>query len=140
MGSTQAPNEFFGSFDLTDKIIAFLPDGIWQTFKVTLLSIVFAFILGLITGLGRISRNRIVNRIATIYVEVVRGIPLLVQLFYIYYALGKLVQVPRLVAAVTAMTTRFIGVLPFAMQPARRAIAGCNFRLHSSPKPLPAPD
>jgi polar amino acid transport system permease protein len=86
------------------RIITFLPDGILQTFKVTLLSIVFAFIVGLFTGLGRISRIRIINRIATIYVEVIRGIPLLVQLFYIYYALGKIVQVPRLVAAVTAMT------------------------------------
>jgi len=57
-----------------------------------------------LTGLGRISRVKIVNRIATVYVEVVRGIPLLVQLFYIYYAMGKIVQVPRLVAAITAMT------------------------------------
>lgn len=86
------------------RIIAFLPDGILQTFKVTVLSIIFALIVGLFTGLGRISRIRIINRIATVYVEVIRGIPLLVQLFYIYYALGRIVQVPRLVAAVTAMT------------------------------------
>lgn len=86
------------------QIIAFLPDGILATFEVTVLSIVFALFLGLLTGLGRISRVKIINRIATIYVEVIRGIPLLVQLFYIYYAMGKIVQVPRLVAAVTAMT------------------------------------
>jgi polar amino acid transport system permease protein len=86
------------------RIITFLPDGIMMTFIVTILSIVFALIVGLLTGLGRISRIKIINRIATIYVEVVRGIPLLVQLFYIYYALGKIVRVPRLVAAVTAMT------------------------------------
>jgi polar amino acid transport system permease protein len=85
-------------------IIAFLPDGILATFEVTVLSIVFALILGLLTGLGRISRTKIINRIATVYVEVIRGIPLLVQLFYIYYAMGKIVQVPRMVAAVTAMT------------------------------------
>jgi len=66
------------------RIITFLPDGIMMTFIVTVLSIVFALIVGLFTGLGRIS--------------------LLVQLFYIYYALGKIVRVPRLVAAVTAMT------------------------------------
>jgi len=82
------------------SIIVFLPDGILQTFKVTVLSIIFSLILGLFTGLGRISRIKIINRIATVYVEVIRGIPLLVQLFYIYYALGKIVQVPRLVAAV----------------------------------------
>jgi polar amino acid transport system permease protein len=86
------------------RIITFLPDGILMTFIVTILSIVFALIVGLFTGLGRISRIKIINRIATVYVEVVRGIPLLVQLFYIYYALGKIVRVPRLVAAITAMT------------------------------------
>jgi polar amino acid transport system permease protein len=86
------------------RILVFLPDGILQTFKVTVLSIVFALIVGLFTGLGRISRIKIISRIATVYVEVIRGIPLLVQLFYIYYALGRIVQVPRLVAAVTAMT------------------------------------
>jgi polar amino acid transport system permease protein len=94
----------FISPDPYRRIIAFLPDGILQTFKVTVLSIIFALIVGLFTGLGRISRIKIINRIATVYVEVIRGIPLLVQLFYIYYALGKLIKVPRLVAAVTAMT------------------------------------
>ena len=86
------------------EIMVFLPDGILATFEVTVLSIIFALVLGLLTGLGRISRVKIVNRIATVYVEVVRGIPLLVQLFYIYYAMGKIVKVPRLVAAITAMT------------------------------------
>src|SRR5208337_2201080 len=75
-----------------------------KTFEVTLLSIAFSLVVGLITGIGRISRIRIINRIATIYVEVIRGIPLLVQIFYIYYALGKVVQVPDIMAAVIAMT------------------------------------
>jgi polar amino acid transport system permease protein len=46
-----------------------------RTFEVTLISILFAIILGLLTGLGRISRITLVNRIATVYVEVIRGIP-----------------------------------------------------------------
>jgi polar amino acid transport system permease protein len=86
------------------EILLFIPDGVLKTFEVTLLSIVFAVIVGLFTGIGRISRIRIINRIATIYVEIVRGIPLLVQIFYIYYALGKIVQVPDIMAAVIAMT------------------------------------
>lgn len=85
-------------------ILRFIPDGVLRTFQVTVLSIVFALVIGLLTGLGRISQITIVNRIATIYVEVIRGIPLLVQLFYIYYALGAFVQVPRLAAAVIAMS------------------------------------
>lgn len=85
-------------------IIKFIPDGVLRTFQVTVFSIFFALIIGLFTGLGRISRITIINRIATIYVEVVRGIPLLVQLFYIYFALGQFVQVPRLMAAIIAMS------------------------------------
>lgn len=86
------------------EIIRFLPDGILRTFQVTVISILIALMIGLITGLGRISRNPIVNRIATVYVEIIRGIPLLVQLFYIYYALGKVIQVPRITAAIIAMS------------------------------------
>jgi polar amino acid transport system permease protein len=85
-------------------IMKFVPDGILRTFQVTIFSIVLALIIGLFAGLGRISRITIVNRIATIYIEVIRGIPLLVQLFFIYYALGKFVQLPRMTSAVIAMS------------------------------------
>mgnify|MGYP006273568419 FL=1 len=86
------------------EIITFLPDGILRTFQVTIISIIFALIIGLLTGLGRISRNLLVNRIATVYVEVIRGIPLLVQLFYIYFALGRFLSLDRMVAAILAMS------------------------------------
>ena len=86
------------------RILRFLPDGIVVTFQVTFASISLALVLGLITGLGRISKNKITNAIASTYVEIVRGIPLLVQLFYIYYALGRFVRVPDIVAAVIAMS------------------------------------
>ncbi len=95
------------------RIIAFVPDGILATFRVTILSIVFALMLGLLAGLGRISRFRPVNLVSTIYVEVIRGIPLLVQLFYIYYALpplvnaaglGKIIQLNGPTSAVLAMS------------------------------------
>lgn len=99
------------------RIIKFLPDGILVTFQVTVLSIILALFLGLITGLGRLSSNRLINLAASTYVEVVRGIPLLVQLFYIYFALGHVFRnlpetnalfiflrnMPPLVAAVSAM-------------------------------------
>jgi len=86
------------------RVIKFVPDGILRTFQVTVMAIILSLFVGLFTGLGRISRNVFINRISTIYVEIIRGIPLLVQLFYIYYALGKIVQVPRITAAVIAMT------------------------------------
>lgn len=85
------------------RIIEYLPDGIAVTFEITVLSIIFAVPLGLLTGLGRVSRNRLINLAASTYVEVIRGIPLLVQLFYIYYALSRFVQVSGITSAVTAI-------------------------------------
>jgi polar amino acid transport system permease protein len=86
------------------RLFKFLPDGILVTFEVTFASITVALVIGLFTGLGRISRNRIINLVASTYVEVVRGIPLLVQLFYIYYALGRIIRVPDMLAAIIAMS------------------------------------
>ncbi len=86
------------------EILEFVPDGVMVTFEVTIISIILSFFVGLITGLGRISKNRIVNLIASTYVEVIRGIPLLVQLFYIYYAVGSLTRIPPFFAAILAMT------------------------------------
>jgi polar amino acid transport system permease protein len=85
------------------NIIRFLPDGILRTFQVTVLSILLALVIGLMAGLGRISRVKVINRIATVYIEVIRGIPLLVQIFYIYYALGRIVKIPDITSAIIAM-------------------------------------
>jgi polar amino acid transport system permease protein len=85
------------------EILKFIPDGVLVTFKVTVGAILLALVIGLFTGLGRLARNGIVNGIASLYVEVIRGIPLLVQIFYIYYALGRIVHIPDLYSAVIAM-------------------------------------
>ena len=84
-------------------ILKFVPDGILVTFEVTLGAIALALAIGLVAGLGRIAQNRLVSGAAALYVEVIRGIPLLVQIFYIYYALGRFVKVPPLASAIIAM-------------------------------------
>ncbi len=85
------------------QILKFIPDGILITFQVTVMAIICATFIGLLAGLGQISRSSILNRITTIYIEVIRGIPLLVQLFYIYYALGRFFHLQGMAAAVIAM-------------------------------------
>ena len=86
------------------RILSFVPDGLVATFAVTIISIFFALIIGLFAGLGRISQNKTINLISTIYVEIIRGIPLLVQLFYIYYALGPILKLQGPPAAILAMS------------------------------------
>lgn len=89
------------------EVLLFIPDGVMVTFKITLMSICFAVPLGLVTGLGRLSKNKFINLIASTYVEVIRGIPLLMQLFYIHYALPKILPsltLPPAVSAVIALS------------------------------------
>jgi polar amino acid transport system permease protein len=81
-----------------------MPGGLWVTTKITLYSILLVLPLGVLTGLCRISKIRWVNLTASVYVEVVRGIPLLVQLYYIYYAVSTFITVPPVVSAVLAMS------------------------------------
>ena len=110
------------------RILLYLPDGVLITFKITVMSICCAVPLGLLTGLGRISRNRVINLLASTYVEVIRGIPLLVQLFYIYYALSRFFQVSGITSAVIAISvprysTRIINAVEFASSQHAKIIA-----------------
>ena len=85
-------------------ILQFVADGILITFQVTVLAILLSIPIGLATGIGRLSPIRGINLIASIYVEVIRGIPLLVQLFFLYYGMGKFFGVGGIPAAVIAMS------------------------------------
>ena len=67
----------------------FILGGSAITIVVCVLSIILAVIVALIGALGRLSRNAIVYAIASFYVSLVRGTPLLVQVFFIYYALPE---------------------------------------------------
>jgi len=60
--------------------------GILHTLKVALVGIVLATLLGTAAALARLSTNWLVNKIASFYIELIRNIPLAVQLFFWYFA------------------------------------------------------
>lgn len=64
--------------------------GLGTTLYVTAVSFVFALILGLILGLGRVSRNVVLRNLAITYIEFVRGVPMLVLIFTISFAVVPL--------------------------------------------------
>jgi polar amino acid transport system permease protein len=74
------------------KMLKFVTDGIVITVTVTVISFVLVLVAGLIGGLGRLSTNKIINAVATLYVELIRGIPLLVQLIWWYFAFPVIIQ------------------------------------------------
>lgn len=63
-----------------------------QTMILTLLSLVFAFIIGLIFGLMNVSKSRILNFIGTVYVDAIRGVPLIVLAFFIYFGIPAAIK------------------------------------------------
>jgi len=74
------------------EIVLFARDGILVTILVTTASYVLIIIVGLLGGLGRISKTKLIRGIASVYVEVVRGIPLLVQLIAWYFVSPVIIQ------------------------------------------------
>ena len=73
-------------------IALFARDGILVTIVVTVASYFLIVIVGLLGGLGRLSKNKLTFGISSLYVEVVRGIPLLVQLIAWYFASPVIIQ------------------------------------------------
>jgi len=73
-------------------ILLFVRDGVAVTVLITGTSFVFVLLLGMLGGLGRLARNWFIHGVATLYVEIVRGIPLLVQLLAWYFAFPTVVQ------------------------------------------------
>lgn len=91
----------------TDWIASFGPfilGGAGITVVVSVLSIMLAVVLALLGALGRLSSNSVINGVASFYVSLVRGTPLLVQIYFIYFSLPALgIILPAIEAGVLAL-------------------------------------
>jgi general L-amino acid transport system permease protein len=72
------------AYGAADSYLRALGIGLWNTFRIAAIGVVFATLLGTLLGLARLSPNWLLERIAAAYVEVIRNVPLLVQLFFWY--------------------------------------------------------
>jgi len=69
--------------------------GFYNTLLVAFIGIIFATILGFVVGVARLSHNWVISRIAYVYIEVLRNIPLLLQIFFWYFAVLRAVPGKR---------------------------------------------
>ena len=85
---------------------SFFLDGAVFTIILAIFTVIFGVILGVLLALLRISKNKVLNFIGTAYVEFIRGTPLMVQLFIIYFGLPNLIgfPLPDMVAAILALS------------------------------------
>jgi polar amino acid transport system permease protein len=78
--------------------------GTWTTILICVASIILATILAVFGAIGRLSSNAIINGVASLYVSLVRGTPLLVQIYFMYFALPQMgVRLDALHAGIFAL-------------------------------------
>jgi len=87
----------------------FIREGIITTIRVTVIAYGLSLIGGLIVGLGRVSKNVVFYNLATFYVEIVRGIPMLVIILY-----GAFVVVPVSLELINGIGNWLAGIEPLA--------------------------
>lgn len=81
-----------------------LMEGVTLTIVVTLASVILSSLLGLMWALMAVSKSRILRGISRTFIMIIRGIPIIVQLFYIYFVL------PELGISLTALQAGIIGL------------------------------
>lgn len=91
-------------FELIEKALPILLLGAGVTIEITAVSVFIGFCIGLFVGIARICKVKVLRILAAIYADCIRGTPLLVQIFLIYFALPILTEhrVDPFVAAVAA--------------------------------------
>lgn len=80
-----------------------ITEGMITTLEISLVSLIFAVVLGLFIGLGRISRNLAIRQLCVTYIEIIRGTPLLVQIFIFYFFIGTVLSLDRFTAGVASL-------------------------------------
>lgn len=90
--------------EATEWRIGPLTEGLIVTIKISLWSLLFAIVIGLFIGLMRISSNIALKKLAITYVELIRGTPLLVQIFIVYFFIGTVLDLDRFTSGVIALS------------------------------------
>jgi polar amino acid transport system permease protein len=88
---------------ILSKIFFYLIQTVHWTLLISVSAYIIALVLGLTLGIARLSPNKFIRILAGGYINVLRGVPLLVLIFFFYFGLGKVVNLDRFVAGVLAV-------------------------------------
>ncbi|GIO84702.1 L-cystine transport system permease protein YecS [Paenibacillus faecis] len=85
--------------------LEYLLTGAFLTLQITLISMFFGILIGLITAIARLKGNRVLRGMAKGYVSIIRGTPLMVQIFIVYFGLPDLgIQLSPMMSAYISMS------------------------------------
>ncbi|WP_338448343.1 amino acid ABC transporter permease [Niallia oryzisoli] len=112
-------NEFI-SFSAT--YLPYLLQGALITIEIAVISVLCGSILGILVGLGRVSRNPIFSQISRFYIWVIRGTPLLLHLFIVHFAIPSVFPALTMPPFVSACIALSINAAAYIAEIARGAI------------------
>ena len=112
--------------------IEFLIGGLGYTVILSIISIFFAILIGLLISIASISKNRTLNAVNIGYTEIVRAIPVLVMILWVYYGLPVLLNL-NFTAFTAGIIALSICESPFIAEIFRSGIQACL--LYTSPSP-----
>ncbi|MFO7528628.1 MAG: amino acid ABC transporter permease [Marinobacter sp.] len=100
-------NWFIEKWQVIDSLSPFLLKGLWQTFEVSMVAIIFGSLLGAALGIMKTLNYRVLSYGITFYIHIFRGTPYLVQIYIIYFVLPSLgiswLQLDSYMAAVVSL-------------------------------------
>ena len=100
--------EYTPQFSVVWNNAGFFLQGVLLTLRIVVIAIAFGLILGILGAIGRTSKNRFLNLIAAVYVEVFRNTPFLIQLFFFFFGLPSIgVTLTSGQAAILALAINF---------------------------------
>lgn len=86
-------------------VFSYLVQGIQLTIIITVVGVLIGFVIGAFAGIARLSKSKIIYGIATVYIEIIRGTPILVQILFIYFGLSDLfgIDLDKVTASIIAI-------------------------------------
>lgn len=91
-------------FKILDKYGMVYLIGLWDTLWLSFVSVLLGSILGVLVALGKMSKNKIINKIVGAYVEIIRGTPLLLQLYFFWLVLPNIFSdIPDIICILLAL-------------------------------------
>lgn len=114
------------------RTLPFFVKGAFITFSITGLATVLGIIIGFIVAIGRVRGRMVVSKVALMYVTIIRGIPLLITIFIVYYGLNALLTISPFTCGVIALAIVTGGYLAESIRSGIMAVDPGQFEAASS--------
>lgn len=125
LGEDSGASATTGVISLIQENGTTLLSGLWTTIWISVVSIVIAMILGITLGLLRTSDNRLLEGLAQIYIDIMRGVPMIVMAFFVYFGIPQITGL-QFSAVIAGIITLSLNAAAYIAEIVRGGIQAVN--------------